>query len=1141
MIEQVQYFDGLGRIIQTIDIKGSPERNDIVMPVDYDKYGRESFKYLPYSKTGDGGYRPNAITTSGEQSVFYSNSGNLNGLDETDTRAYSEITYENSPLNRTLFQQGPGSDWTGKKSGFEYISNSASSVIRWQVNSANACTRNGYYTVNTLLVNRITDEDGNKTSEYKDLQGKVVLKETELGTKTYYVYDDLDLLRYVIPPEATSQVGSGSLTSTISSNYCYYYQYDCRKRMIKKKLPGADTVYMVYDIRDRLVATQDGLQRSKTPKEWSFIKYDAFNRPVLTGIIPYAGSRNDLQTIVNSYTGINLYETKTTSSTHHYYTQNSFPNSSYTKTYNTITYYDGYDFNGDNSPDKAYVSDGMTDPGSGTRKGLTTGTKMRIINDASTLFVETVTFYDKYGHTVQAQHTQPIEAITINTRTSNKINLIGEVLQAKTTTLSGSTVINTVQDEYTLDHRARLLEIKKTINSEPATVIVNNSYNQLGQLIAEKLGVTDGIGLQKVDYLYNIRGWLRGLNNTPESSDLFAMQLFYNDYLSNLDLTKGNFNGNISSAKWTNKGLSGIWKAYGFAYDKLNRLNNAIYGEYSQGGSNINTGYRGNEYKNRFDEYGISYDLNGNIKTLRRKGIDNPSTLTYAEIDSLNYAYTGNQLRKVNDAIPDITGRGDFSEKVTNTREYLYDANGNMYKDDNKGVYNINYNFLNLPTKVYFTASNDYITYLYDAGGNKLKKIVVKGGTTQFTENYAGNVVFKTTGTGTFSPTNDLHYINTEKGRLVKSGSTFVYEYYLTDHLGNTRAVFSDVNKNGTIENNSTEILQYADYYPFGMLHNHAATTTDDNRRLYNGKELQSETFNLDGTSGDETMFDWYDYGARFYDPQLGRWQVIDPMSEKYLSITPYNYCFNNPFYLTDPNGEDVFGIFYKYENEYDENGDLKLDENNQPIRKIVGVSIINLGSENAKKLIDDLNNSEAQSFYSAYLGAKMTELGNSIISEFENSTTNDAYFGFMEKVPTDPDASDVSSGYTLTSDFLTTLSSKFTASENIDKAKTEDIYDILKNSYQISIFEGMKIVNPDRNNNLIALDRETYYPGVPYFDKNNQYIDDHIIKLGTIIHELGAHVAGAAHNYEQNIHHLVWGQNESKMWYQIKKLYGIK
>jgi RHS repeat-associated protein len=917
VIEQVQYFDGLGRLIQTIDIKGSPELNDLVMPVEYDIYGRENFKYLPFSISGEGGYRSSALP--GEQSSFYGPTLTLNGLDKPDNRPFTEITFESSPLNRVLYEQGPGSDWNGIKTGYDYGTNAATTVILWQVNSSTgACSKNGYYNANQLYRTTITNENLNKTSEYKDKEGRVILKENDAPAggyaKTYYVYDDFGLLRYVIPPEAMAQIGSGVLTDAIKNNYCYCYKYDDRKRMVEKKLPGVEPVYMVYDKRDRLILTQDGNLRKNTSgtyiNKWAYTKYDELNRPVITGIYTH-GSMVDqagmATAVKNSTATLSEIRTASNFTTQFGYTTTAFPAG--INEIMTITYYDDYDFDKNNSPDKTFFNDGLTAADNGSKKGLVTGSRSKILDDATPAsFVETVMFYDKFGHVVQTQQTQIIDADnTSSVRVSNQVNLLGEVLKTKTTHAIGS-VTNTILDEFALDHRGRLLETRKTLNSETPKIITQNSYNQLGQLLSENLGVSGNNSLQKVDYLYNIRGWLKGLNNTPEANDLFAMQLFYNEYLSDLG-PKANYNGNISAMKWTNKGLSGVWKAYGFKYDELNRLNDAIYGEYSQASASINAGYRGIEFKNRFDEYGLTYDLNGNIKTLNRRGIDNPvvSGTVFSQIDQLSYSkYTGNMLTRLDDSRPDIAGRGDYYEKVEADNEYLYDLNGNMYRDNNKGITNITYNYLNLPKQVNFTASNDYIKYIYDAVGVKLKKIVVKGGTPQFTENYAGGFVYKTTENNNFSVSNDLQYIIAEKGRLLKSGTAFNYEYYLKDHLGNTRVVFTDANGNGTIENNTTEIPQYADYYPFGMLHSRSTSLTDDNRRLYNGKELQSETFNLDANAGDETLFDWYDYGARFYDPQIGRWHSVDPSSEKYNSMSPYNYGFNSPINVIDPDGRDA-------------------------------------------------------------------------------------------------------------------------------------------------------------------------------------------------------------------------------------------
>ena len=119
----------------------------------------------------------------------------------------------------------------------------------------------------------------------------------------------------------------------------------------------------------------------------------------------------------------------------------------------------------------------------------------------------------------------------------------------------------------------------------------------------------------------------------------------------------------------------------------------------------------------------------------------------------------------------------------------------------------------------------------------------------------------------------------------VSSSATFFqYEYFLKDHLGNVRAVFEPSEPTLTL-------TQLNDYYPFGMISISSPNGTN-NEYFFNGKELQ-----------DELNLDWYDYGARFYDPQIGRWTTIDPLAETSRRWSPYNYALNNPIRFIDPDG----------------------------------------------------------------------------------------------------------------------------------------------------------------------------------------------------------------------------------------------
>ena len=140
-----------------------------------------------------------------------------------------------------------------------------------------------------------------------------------------------------------------------------------------------------------------------------------------------------------------------------------------------------------------------------------------------------------------------------------------------------------------------------------------------------------------------------------------------------------------------------------------------------------------------------------------------------------------------------------------------------------------------------------------------------------------------------------------EEGRLTpKTGGGYLLEYTIKDHLGNARISFADVNGNTTIEP-ATEILQEQTYYPFGLEQSGlmASISGTENMYQYNGKEFNAD---LD--------LNMYDYGARWYMAELGRWGTVDPLAEKYLDMSVYNYVLNNPLVYIDPDGRDARTLY---------------------------------------------------------------------------------------------------------------------------------------------------------------------------------------------------------------------------------------
>jgi RHS repeat-associated protein len=345
--QTTQYVDGLGRSLQTVVQQAAPGNNpsDMVTPVVYDQDGREAYKYLPYvassGNTNDGNFKQNPFT---DQNNFYQNIYPSQQPSYTGEQVYyGQTNYEASPLNRVLQTLAPGNSWAGSGNGVsqQYLmSTTADSVQIWYITTdtltyidndlaTNIPTSGGYYSAGQLNKNVIIDEQGHAVVEYKDRDGLVILKKVQIGTvpsdfsgysgwlSTYYIYDNFNQLRFALSPKAVTVAYNNSWslsadTATLNE-LCYRYEYDGRRRMIAKKIPGAGWTYMVYDWRDRLVYTQDANMR--TSNQWLTTLYDALNRPTTTGMIAYNGTPNQLQTYVTANTASSTAGTVTVSGT----------------------------------------------------------------------------------------------------------------------------------------------------------------------------------------------------------------------------------------------------------------------------------------------------------------------------------------------------------------------------------------------------------------------------------------------------------------------------------------------------------------------------------------------------------------------------------------------------------------------------------------------------------------------------------------------------------------------------------------------------------------------------------------------------------------------------------------------------------
>jgi RHS repeat-associated protein len=502
----------------------------------------------------------------------------------------------------------------------------------------------------------------------------------------------------------------------------------------------------------------------------------------------------------------------------------------------TMTFYDNYDFttsktynttnnNSLNDVGTNSYGDALPALGSTLIQGMTTGARVRTMEDANDLtkgkWMETATFYDNKGRVVQTQSENYKAGLDIVT---TRYDFTGRPL---TTYLvhnnsSGGVANLSVKTVINYDVAGRPLNVQKTINNAATKQIFEATYNELGQLKTKKLGkhpANTANPLEALNYDYNIRGWLLGINrdyakSTAASGNFFGFDLGYDKTQVATtgagpigSYTTQQYNGNIGGTVWKSVGDGEIRK-YDFAYDNVNRLSSADFNQYTSTSFNKSANID-------FSVSNLSYDANGNILKMKQMGLKLAQS---SVVDDLTYNYNlsngintySNKLQNVVDATNSPqTALGDFrysvaydaalsGNKQATATDYNYDANGSMTQDRNKDISSISYNYLNLPSVVTVTDKGT-ITYIYDATGNKLEKRTVDNTSTpssSTTTTYIGNFIYQN---------NVLQFLGHEEGRIrpiaptpINNNQSFAFDYFLKDHLGNIRSVLSDEVKQQT-------------------------------------------------------------------------------------------------------------------------------------------------------------------------------------------------------------------------------------------------------------------------------------------------------------------------------------------------------
>ena len=895
--DDIQYYDGLGRPMETVQKQFTPGSKDLVSRIEYDGFGREYKQWLPAPDTtkSDGSY-------NGSSPSYYG-----------DNNPYSEIVYEPSPLNRIKDRYGPGAAWrTGShKVTTEYMTNNsginALKCPNYYANDAYSFTKTTDYTTGQLYVTQMTDEDGNVSYEFKDKSGKVLLQRRMSGSDkydTYYIYDDFGNLQFILPPLALL-----ALTANQTYNYWAYYNntylpdlvysfnYDDRRRRHTEVIAGAGVEASVFDTADRLVMHQtDAIQipNGTSGRGWLFYKYDALGRVVLSGI--YHGDDNSVRDdnervfdMRNIYKTILSKESPSNNAGDFYYTWNSFPakaESEVTRVY----FYDNYTCaadNAGNSGSLVYQAKANYGVQYSSAQGLLTGTWDQLSDSSG--WIKTTYYYDAWGNLVQKRSTNNKSGYDYECYAYNHNNQMTKKY-VEHTALGQAAITEEYIYEY--DARLRLTKVNYKFSGNKDKIgidIAEYKYNDLGRMKEKKTGG----GQETAAFAYNLRG-----RQTEQVGQRFSEYLYYESIPSTLPnyskfSREGYYGGNVSALVWKAEPNPATVRGYEFKYDSLGRLNNAVYGE--------GVGLTGGLLK--YDE-SFTYDKHGNIVTLKRYGIKDNNT--FGLIDNLTVTeYKGNQIRKISDAAGNQNSSDVMEFKKTYmglAAEYIY-WGGRLSSDYNRNICMIKYNYLNLPKSVQFRRG-DRIEYVYDAAGVKRQTTHKESNldlnydywslnepaasdfnaSKTVTTQYFGNKVYVN---------NQLKYILTEEGYIEKAtgSNTYTAHYYLNDRLGSHRIVMDA----------SGAVKQVNNFYPSG-------TSMAEREGGTISKILSVQPYKFGGKELDRTnSMDFYDFEARVYNPTLMRFTRPDPMAEKYSGTSPYAYCGNNPVNRVDPTGTDWY------------------------------------------------------------------------------------------------------------------------------------------------------------------------------------------------------------------------------------------
>lgn len=768
---EVTYYDGLGRPVLHTRDTSLPQGTGTIVMTAYDSNGNVSKEWMPVHTSGDLSYI-SATEFRGRSEDLYND-------------RFGYITKCHDALGHQISSQNAGAMWknSGKESTTEYRTNGVNEV-KWYKAPMEKVTlvQDGYYPAASLNCEATTDEDGKTMSVYKDFLGNKVLERRDGDNDTYYVYNDIGQLRYVLSPEYQK--------SGYKEKYAYEYRYDTRGRIVKRILPGCAYTQYWYDAADRMTFMQDATLREK--ELYRFFLYDPFGRLAIQGLCSNCDRSGSICPVVyrkgqDGMKGTGYVAVK--------------PGIFEGYRLEVINYYDNYDFVNHAPSFAGSLADSLNVEAPCNATGNMTG---RVQYASVRMPMAEVYYYDLRSRVIDRRtvwNSRRYTSIHDSYNQTDRLVRQGvRVYDINAKDTPELTVDYTLENVYDIAHGALLatnLTVRTPNGKEKSQTVASYTYDKLGRTRT----LTHGGLAGSVTYGYDIHGW-------PVTIDGKG---FYEE----LHYAEGPgtpcYSGNISSMLWSAVDYGKV-RGYKFEYDGLDRLTRGIYGETPSLSDKLD----------RYSEEVLEYTANGNIRRFQRRGLKDDGV--YGKIDNLHAKYDGNQLRSVTDDAPPANKYSslNFIDGADEETEYEYNGVGALTRDRNRGIKTITYDERNNLDCILFNGGTA-ITYVYLPDGTKMGI----GSSTM-----KGCIVLNTWNT---EYSGDLIYENGSLSKLLFPGGycTFdggfpVFHYFTQDHLGNNRLV---TNEDGTAE-------QITHYYPFGGTFNDTGLNPELQQYKYNGKEL---------------------------------------------------------------------------------------------------------------------------------------------------------------------------------------------------------------------------------------------------------------------------------------------------------------